>query len=445
METTKYNRRPKLVIIGAGFGGLTAAQALAKADIDITIVDRTNHHLFQPLLYQVATGSLSPGDIAMPVRSVFKKQDNVKVILGEVFTVDEEKQVIKLKDGDIINFDYLIVATGTRHSYFGNNQWEGNAPGLKTISDALKIREKLLLSLEKAERETDPEKRKKLLNFVIVGGGPTGVELAGAISEIVKRSVIHDYNNIEAGDTAITLIEALPHILGAFDEDLRAAAVKMLNKMGVNVMLDTMVTDVDDNGVSTKKGYIQSSNVIWAAGNEASPVLKSLKVKPGKAGRIPVQRDLTIDGYPNIFVIGDAAIFQDESGEELPALAPVAMQQGRHVARLLSDQIEHKKRPGFKYKDKGKMATIGRAKGVAELGQFKFAGFFAWVLWSVVHVLFLIGFRNRFRVMAEWMWYYLTFRGGVRLITGIDVSKSRLKEESKEQAEKEKEMENKHV
>ncbi|MEX2403675.1 MAG: NAD(P)/FAD-dependent oxidoreductase, partial [Balneolales bacterium] len=310
MDSITHYPKPRLVIIGAGFGGLTAAQALRYANVDITIIDRTNHHLFQPLLYQVATASLSPGDIAMPVRAVFKKQENVTVILGEVVDVNEEKRTLALEDGDTLNFDYLIIATGTRHSYFGNNQWEENAPGLKTISDALKIREKILLSLEKAERENNPEIRKAFLNFVIVGGGPTGVELAGAISEIVKRAVIRDYNNINAEDTSITLVEALPHILPAFDQDLRIAAVKMLNDMGVNVTVDTMVTDVDDHGVDTKRGYIKSTNVIWAAGNEASPLLKSLNVEAGKAGRIPVQSDLTIKGHPNIFVIGDAAIFQ---------------------------------------------------------------------------------------------------------------------------------------
>ncbi|MEX0778153.1 MAG: NAD(P)/FAD-dependent oxidoreductase [Balneolales bacterium] len=440
MEPTKLTPKPKLIIIGAGFGGLTAAQALRYANVDITIIDRTNHHLFQPLLYQVATASLSPGDIAMPVRAVFKQQENITVVLGEAVDINENNQVVTLEDGGTFNFDYLIIATGTRHSYFGNNQWEENAPGLKTISDALKIREKILLSLEKAELESDPEKRKALLHFVIVGGGPTGVELAGAISEIVKRAVINDYHNMKADDTNITLVEALPYILPPFDPELRTAAVKMLNKMGVNVMVNTMVTDVDDHGVNTKKGYFKSNNVIWAAGNEASPILKSLNVQTGKAGRIPVQPDLTIKGYPNIFVIGDAAIFQNKSGQELPAMAPVAIQQGRHVARLLGDRIQNRKRPAFHYQDRGKMATIGRAKGVAELGEFKFAGFFAWVIWSVVHIFFLIGFRNRFRVMAEWVWYYITFRGSVRLITGVDVYEKKKEGEKKRQDEKE--MEN---
>ncbi|MEX0928393.1 MAG: NAD(P)/FAD-dependent oxidoreductase [Balneolales bacterium] len=416
---SRTDKKRHIVIVGAGFGGLTAAQALKDTDYDITIIDRTNHLLFQPLLYQVATASLSPGDIAMPVRAVFRNQANASVILGEVVAVDKHRRTVTLADGEILTFDYLIMAPGTRHSYFGHAEWEINAPGLKTLADALKIRERILLSLEKADRENDPQKRKKYLNFVIVGGGPTGVELAGAISEIVKRTVIRDYKRVQPTDTSITLIEALPHILSAFDPGLRSEAIKMLNGMGVEVQLDTMVTSVDNHGVETKSGYIESANVIWAAGNEASPVLKSLNVTGGKAGRLPVERDLTLKGFPSIFVIGDAAIFTDDSGSELPALAPVAMQQGRHVAKLLRDHLKEGIRPVFQYKNKGKMATIGRAKGVAEMGRFKFAGFFAWVLWSFVHIFFLIGFRNRFRVMAEWGWYYFTFRGSFRLITGL--------------------------
>ena len=426
--------KPRLIIIGAGFGGLTAAQSLKKADLDILLIDRTNHHLFQPLLYQVATASLAPGDIAMPVRAIFRKQKNISVILGEVTRVDKDRQVIILDDKEELSYDYLLIATGTRHSYFGNDKWEDNAPGLKTLSDALKIREKVLLSLEKAEREPDPEKRKNKLHFVIVGGGPTGVELAGSISEIVKRAVMRDFKTVTTDDTSITLLEALPSILTGFDESLRQKATKMLGRMDVRVLANTMVTDVNAEGVNTKTGFIKSGNVIWAAGNEASGLIRSLDVESGKAGRIPVKADMTIDGYPNIFIIGDAAIYTDQDGRELPALAPVAMQQGRHVARLLSEDFSAGERPAFRYNDKGQMATIGRAKGVAQFGSLKFAGFTGWLLWSVVHIFFLIGFRNRFRVMAEWVWYYLTFRGSFRLITGLPADAKKNSKADKEEA-----------
>ncbi|MEX0686475.1 MAG: NAD(P)/FAD-dependent oxidoreductase [Balneolales bacterium] len=424
------HKKPRLIIVGAGFGGLTAAQSLKQADMDVILIDRTNHHLFQPLLYQVATASLAPGDIAMPVRAIFRNQENISVILGEVTAVDKDRQVVTLDHKEELDYDYLLIATGTHHSYFGHNEWEEHAPGLKTLSDALKIREKILLALEKAEREPNPQKRKESLHFIIVGGGPTGVELAGSISEIVKRAVIRDYRNISKDGTSITILEGLPYILPGFDESLRDNATRMLKKMDINVKVNTMVTEVTDQGVNTKDGFIKSGNVIWAAGNEASSLIKRLDLEAGRAGRIPVEQDMSVKGYPNMFIIGDAAIYTTEEGRELPALAPVAIQQGRHVARLLSENFAPGDRPAFRYRDKGQMATIGRAKGVAQIGSFKFSGFMGWMLWSVVHIFFLIGFRNRFRVMAEWVWYYLTFRGSFRLITGLPADASKHREEA---------------
>jgi NADH dehydrogenase len=407
----------KIVIIGGGFGGLMTAKALKGVNDEIVLIDKTNYHLFQPLLYQVATAALSPGDIALPIRAVFSKFKNVKVILDEVVSINRANRKVVLKDGEI-GFDYLVIAIGSRHSYFGNDKWETKAPGLKTLGDALSIRERILISLEKAEKENDPEKRRKYLNFVIIGGGPTGVEMAGAIAEIAKKSLMRDFRNLKASDTNIYLIEAMPLVLNNYPQELSLKAQNDLAKMGVELKLGTKVTDVNSNGVNTDKGFFETKNIIWAAGNSVSPLLGSLNTKLDRAGRVYVKKDMSIEGDPNIFVIGDAALSFDEKGKQLPGVAPVAIQQGRYVGKIIKDKIQPENRKFFHYVDKGNLATIGRAKAVADIHGLKLSGFIAWAAWCFIHIFFLIGFRNRFRVMAEWAWYYITFRHGIRLIVG---------------------------
>ncbi|MBS4033841.1 MAG: NAD(P)/FAD-dependent oxidoreductase [Ignavibacterium sp.] len=406
----------KVIIVGGGFGGLLAAKEFKDTDFDATIIDKTNHHLFQPLLYQVAAAALSPADIAIPIRSVFRNQKNIKVLLDEVISVDKENNTIKLSNSEL-KFDHLILSPGARHSYFGNDTWEKYAPGLKTLSDALKIRELILNSLEAAEKELDLNQRKKYLTFVVIGGGPTGVELAGAIAEIAKKTMIRDYKNFCADDTIIVLVEALPRILTSYSPDLSDKAKEDLVKMGVDIQLNKKVTDVNENGVQLGDVFIESKNVIWAAGNVASPLLKTLNIDLDKAGRAIVESDCSVPGYSNIFVVGDAAIMKDDKGEVLPGVAPVAMQQGRFVGKLIKSGLDKSNRKKFTYVDKGSMATIGKAKAVAMISGLKLSGLIAWLAWSFVHIFFLIGFRNRFRVFAEWIWYYITNRQGTRLIT----------------------------
>jgi len=405
----------KVVIIGAGFGGLTAAKILAGHDFEITIIDKTNHHVFQPLLYQVATTALSPADIATTIRSVFSQNKNVKVLLGEVNSINKENRKVYFNNSEI-DFDYLIVATGSRHSYFGKDEWEKFAPGLKTINDALKIREKILLSLESAEKESDPAKRQKYLNFVIIGGGPTGVELAGAISEIVNKNVIPDFRNIDVSMTKVYLIEALSKILSTYPDKLSAHALDDLKKLQVDVILSEKVTEINENGVKVGDKFIESRNVLWAAGNQPSPLIKSLGTETDKQGRAIVNEDLSIKEDQNIFVIGDAALVKNEQGEFLAAIAPVAIQQGKYVAKNLVKNLSEKQRSKFKYNDKGTLATIGKAKAVGVVKGFKLSGLIAWLAWSFIHIFYLIGFRNRLRVMIEWIWYYITNRPGIRLI-----------------------------
>jgi len=406
----------KVVIIGGGFGGLTAAQTFAnKKGVEVLLIDRTNHHLFQPLLYQVATSALSPGDIATPIRSVFRGKKNVKVVMDEVVEVEKSKKQVVGTSGKNYNYDYLIIATGTRHSYFGNPQWENQAPGLKTLTDALNIRERILWSLEKAENEDDPEIRQKYLNFVIIGGGPTGVELAGAISEITRKQGMEEYKNIREEDIHVYLLEGLDAVLNTYPDELSESARGKLVDMGVKVYLNTMVNEIDSEGIKAGSLTIPSSNVIWAAGNEGASLLKKLGFDTDRAGRIIVNSSLNTKEFPEIFVIGDAANCTDADGKDVPGIAPAAMQMGKFVAKKIMGKPQENS--GFVYLDKGNMATIGRGKAIAEIGGFKFKGFTAWLLWSFVHIFFLIGFRNRFRVMAEWIWYYLTFKGSFRLIT----------------------------
>lgn len=411
-----------IVIIGAGFGGLTVAKELAKKKFEITLIDKTNHHLFQPLLYQVATAALSPADIAIPIRSVFSENKNVEVLLGEVKSIDREKKKVYF-NGSELDYDYLVIATGSRHSYFGKDEWEKHAPGLKTLNDALKIREKILLSLEAAELEKDPVKKQKYLNFVIIGGGPTGVELAGAISEIVNKNLIPDFRNIDAKMTKVYMIEALPNILSSYPEKLSQKALEDLKKLEVEVILKERVTEINENGVKLSNRFIESKNILWAAGNQTLPLVKNLGVETDKLGRVLVNNDLSIAGEKNIFVIGDAAAAKNEKGENLPAIAPVAIQQAKYVAKVISNDLMEKPHKKFRYKDRGTMATIGKAKAVALIKGLKLTGLIAWLAWSLVHVLFLISFRNKLRVMSEWMWHYLTNRPGIRLIvkyTGDD-------------------------
>ncbi len=409
--------KKKVIIIGAGFGGLTAAKTLADTDFEITIIDKTNHHLFQPLLYQVATAALSPADIAVPIRSLLAEYKNIRVVLDEVISIDKNQRSVQINNL-ILQYDYLIVAVGSRHSYFGKSEWEKLAPGLKTLTDALVIREKIISALELAELENNTELKNKYLTFVIVGGGPTGVELAGAIAEISKETMIKDYKSFSPADTKVILIEATDRLLSSFDKKLSEQAKDDLEKMGVEVKLNTKVEDISEEGVYTNHGFIPSKTIIWAAGNQAFPLLKSLNGELDRAGRVIVNKDCSLPGNPEIFVIGDAAHFSDESGNVLPGVAQVAIQQGKFVAGIIKNEIPFANRPTFKYRDKGTMATIGKAKAVAEIKGFKLSGVIAWLTWSLVHIFFLIGFRNRFRVMIEWIWYYITKRHGTRLIVG---------------------------
>ena len=405
----------KVIIIGGGFGGLAAAKELAKYSFDITIIDKTNHHLFQPLLYQVAAAALSPGDIANPIRSILRNNKNVQVVMAEVTSVDKVNRKV-IFNGSSLSFDYLVIATGSRHSYFGKDEWEKYAPGLKTLNDALKIRENVLLSLEAAERIDDPVLREKYLNFVIVGGGPTGVELAGAIAEIVNKNFINDFKNTNAQMTKVYLIEAMSGLLQAFPQKLSARALDDLRDLKVEVLLNKRVTDINENGVQIGDEFINTKNIIWAAGNHASPLLKTLDIELDNSGRGLVNPDLSIKGNPDIFIVGDAAAFKDTKEKFLPELAPVAMQQGKYVAQIIYKGLYGNARKRFKYRDRGAMATIGKGKSVAVIKGLKLSGLIAWFTWSFIHIMYLINFRNRIRVMAEWIWYFITNRPGIRLI-----------------------------
>jgi NADH dehydrogenase len=410
------SKQKNLIIVGGGFGGISVAKNLKGTDIDVTIVDKRNHHLFQPLLYQVATAALSPGDVAIPIRSIFGSSDNIKTILGEVTEIDKDKKILHLKNRSPLNFDYLVLATGSQYNYFGNEEWKDHAPGLKSIDDALNIRERILYSLEIADQLQTDEEKEPYLTYAVIGAGPTGVEMAGAIAEIAKRNMMRDYRNIDPDKTKIYLIEAGPKVLNGYHDSLSEKATRDLEGMGVTVLLNQPVTEVTKNSVTAGGTVINTPNLVWAAGVESSPVLNSLSVEQDKIGRVLVSKDLSIDGYPNIFVIGDAAHVEDKSGEPLPALAPVALQQGKYIAKRIKHMVSGKDTKPFSYTDKGSMATIGRAKAVADIKGFKFSGIAAWLLWSLIHIFFLIGYRNRFRVFAEWIWHYLTFKRGVRII-----------------------------
>ncbi|HKY70821.1 MAG TPA: NAD(P)/FAD-dependent oxidoreductase [Nitrospira sp.] len=406
--------RKRVVIIGGGFGGLTAAKSILHGDV--VLVDRTNHHLFQPLLYQVATAALSPGDIAWPLRTMFRSQPNVHVVMDEVISIDRTARLVAIRHGPPIAFDILVVSPGSRHAYFGHDEWETLAPGLKTMTDAVRLREKMLFAFEEAERRRAATGAHDPLTFVIVGGGPTGVELAGALAEIGRKAMGPDFPSLRLDDMCILLVEGGSRILPGFSEDLSSRAEAALRRMGVTIKLKSLVSDVRENGVMIGEEFVPSTSVIWAAGNRASPVLNSLSVPQDGSGRIKVQSDLTIPGDPWIFVIGDGAHCIGKDGRPLPGLAPVAMQQGRYVATLINHHTPPEQRRPFSYSDRGMLATIGRAKAVAQIGPLHVSGLFAWLLWCVVHIFFLIGLRSRVRVMSEWIWYYLTFRPGARLL-----------------------------
>lgn len=412
--------KTKVVIIGGGFGGLNAAKSLARADVEITLIDKTNHHLFQPLLYQVATAALSPGQIAVPIRTIFKRQKNVRVVLCEVEAISTEERKVVVRNNDAIEFDYLVIATGARHSYFEHKEWEKYAPGLKTINDALKMRERMLLSFERAEVTEDLDKRNAYLTFVIVGGGPTGVEMAGAIAEIARKTMLEDFRKILPEKTRVLLVEGQERILPTYSPHLSQKAHESLKRLGVEVWVNSKVTDITSDGVRIGDEWIHTPNVIWAAGNSTSPMLKSVGVPLDKAGRVIVEPDLSIPGDTDIFVIGDAAHCRGEDEEPLPGLAPVAIQQGRYVAEIIREGTDKEYRTPFQYKDRGTMATIGRAKAVASIGKTEFSGLLAWLLWSLIHIALLIGFRNKLLVMIEWAWAYITYQKTARLITDRD-------------------------
>jgi NADH dehydrogenase len=416
-EPAPKENRPRVVIVGAGFGGLTAARALKNTDVQVTVVDRRNHHLFQPLLYQVATAGLSPGDIAAPIRAILARQQNARVLLEEVVGVDLAARKLKLHDGEL-EYDFLILATGARHAYFGHEDWEPMAPGLKTLEDALEIRRRILLGFEKAERETDAAKRSEFLTFVIVGGGPTGVELAGAIAEISRRVMVRDFRAIDPRAARVILIEAGPRILPSYPENLSAAAEASLKKLGAEVWTQASVTSVAPDQIVAGGRTLRAATVLWAAGVAASPLARSLGVELDRVGRAMVQPDLSLPGHPEAFVIGDLAAFTHQTGKPLPGIAPVAIQQGRHTARNILRAIRGMPSEPFHYSDKGNLATIGRAAAVVDFGKLKFSGFFAWVAWLCIHIFFLIGFRNRFVVLFDWAWAYFTNQRGARLITG---------------------------
>jgi NADH dehydrogenase len=410
---------PRVVIVGAGFGGLSAAKALGKSAFDVTIIDQHNYHLFQPLLYQVATAGLSPADIASPIRSILSRQKNTKMVLARVSGVDTARREV-IAEGQRFPYDQLILATGAQHAYFGHGDWAAFAPGLKTIDDATYIRRRILLAFEKAETEADPAERARLLNFVIVGGGPTGVEMAGAIAELANRALAADFRVIDPRAARIILVEAAPRLLTPFTPSLSEAAKKSLGQLGVEVRLGAAVTALDAAGVSIGAERIESRTVVWAAGVMASPAGQWLGAETDRAGRVKIAPDLSVPGHPEIFVIGDTALAFGKDGQPLPGVAPVAKQQGQYVAALLLARHEDKAVASFRYRDFGSLATIGRKRAIIQMGRLRMKGFLAWVLWSVAHIYFLIGFRNRLAVAMNWLWNYVTFQRGTRLITGME-------------------------
>ena len=410
-------KKPHVVIVGGGFGGLQAAKKLSCEDVTVTVIDRANYHLFQPLLYQVATAALSPADIAAPIRAVLRKCKNIEIILAEVESVDVARKKLKISAGTEVAYDFLILATGARHSYFGHNEFEKLAPGLKSLEDAVEVRRRLLLAFEYAERINDEAARKAAMTFVVIGGGPTGVEMAGAIAEIARYTLAKDFRHIDPSQARVILVEGEPLVLAAYPEDLRKSAMKQLADLGVEVRTGVHATNLTEDGLQVGDEFIPCRVKIWAAGNTASFVGKSLGVPVDRVGRVVVNQDLTIPDHPEVQVIGDLANFSHQTGEPLPGVSPVAMQQGRHAARNILQMIKGGSPRRFHYFDKGSMATIGRNKAVADLKFVHLSGLPAWLAWLFVHIIFLVGFRNRLAVLFQWAWAYLSFNKGARLIT----------------------------
>lgn len=421
------SKRKRVIIVGGGFGGLTVAKELRNQKFDVVLIDRSNHHLFQPLLYQVASSALSPGDIASPLRTILRNSQNITIEMDEVVAIDIKNQFITLSDQGEIRFDYLVLSPGSRHSYFGNDHWEQFAPGLKSLNDALAIREKMLIAFENAEHVyMNKEVVKKYLTFVIVGAGPTGVEIAGAFAEIAVNTILPDYPLLQKSDITVILVEGGNRVLSTFSPHLSESAKNSLEGLGVVVRLQTKVTDINEFGVNvlnqdSSTEFIETTNVFWGAGNKVTTLLEYLDSPLDSMGRAIVQSDLSINNAPNVFVIGDAAhITYDNATKIVPGIAPAAIQSGKYVAAIIKNELSLRtnyiKRQPFEYMDKGSIATIGRAKAIAEIGKFQFSGIFAWLLWAVIHIVYLIEFRNRMSVMAEWTWYYLTFKPGARLI-----------------------------
>ena len=408
---------PHVVIIGGGFGGLMAARKLARSPVRITLIDRKNHHTFQPLLYQVATAGLSPGEIAAPIRWILRGRPNIQVLLAEVQDFDLSRRVVKISNEEI-PYDYLIVAAGATHAYFGHDEWEPLAPGLKTIEDALELRRRILLAYELAERRSASGEDELPLNFVVVGGGPTGVELAGTLAEIAHRVLANEFRSIDPKRTRILLLEGGPRILPAYPEDLSQSAVDQLQRLGVEVQTSSLVTGIEPGAVRMGEARTPAAVILWAAGVAASPLGKKLGVPVDRAGRVLVNPDLSIAGHPEVFVIGDLATLKDDHGKLLPGVAPVAMQEGTATAKNIQRDLRHEPRQNFHYVDKGSLATIGRAAAVADFGKFHVSGFIAWLSWLFIHIFFLIGFRNRIIVLIQWAWSYFTYERGARLITG---------------------------
>jgi NADH dehydrogenase len=407
---------PHVLIIGGGFAGLNAAKGLGNiSGIDVTLVDRTNHHLFQPLLYQVAMAGLSPADIAAPIRSILSGDRNTRVLQGEIVSLDFDRKLAVADFGEL-PFDYLILACGARHSYFGHDEWEEFAPGLKCLEQATEIRRRVLSAYEEAERSSNPDDRKRLLTFVIVGGGPTGVELAGAIGEMSRFTLAKDFRNIDARQARVILIEAGPKILPMFSDQQIARATRDLEHLGVQVWVRSAVTKIDAEGVEIGSERIRAATILWAAGVQASPLGKAAGLNVDRQGRVVVEPDLSVPGHPNVFVAGDQAVFTHQTGKPLPGTAPVAMQQGRYLARTIKRDLKGLPREKFHFVDKGQMATIGRSRAIVESGRLKVAGFAAWLMWLVVHIYYLTGFKNRLLVVLQWAWSYLSFRRGARLI-----------------------------
>jgi NADH:ubiquinone reductase (H+-translocating) len=419
METVTQTSgtKPKVVIIGGGFGGLYAAKALANQIVEVILIDRTNHHLFQPLLYQVATAGLSPGDIAQPIRHILRDAKNISVIMAGVEGIDPVAKVVRTTTRDY-PYDFLIVATGARHSYFGHDDWEMFAPGLKSLPDALELRRRILLAFETAETARDESSLQAALTFVVIGAGPTGVEMAGAISELAKRTLVDDFRQIRTGHARIILLDAAPRVLPTFTPGLSKSAHEQLKQMEVEVRVGTKVLNVTGEGVQLENEFISARTVIWAAGNSASPLAKQLGGETDRQGRILVNQDLSVPGHPQIFAVGDMTNFSHQTGQPLPGVAPVAMQMGAHATRNILELAQGQPSKRFKYFNKGNMATIGRNKGVADLNVIRFGGVAAWMSWLLVHLVFLVGLRNRIQVFIQWIWAYFTYARGARLIYG---------------------------